>query len=136
MQDIRKVLCWIFAAASLGNLFVFARCLLYGLRYHYPPSLLRVLVVSALVSGIVALCSGVGWWAVWRKNAFARSCAIAASMSSILIFVRPFIFPTQPVWDHHVGALFIGAVGLIAFAWPEKLDDSTSEGRHATQTGP
>jgi drug/metabolite transporter (DMT)-like permease len=54
-------------------------------------------------------------------------------VSSILIFVRPFIFPTRPGW-HHLGALFIGVVGLIAFSWPDKQHDSNigAETGHAS----
>ena len=120
MREIKMVLCWIFAVACLLNLIVFLRCVAYSIRYHYPPPLLSGLIVSALVSGAVALCSGVAWWTLWREKASAKGWGIAASVTSIVIFVRPFIFPTPPVWDHHMGALVIGIVGLVAFSWPEK----------------
>lgn len=119
MREIRMVLCWIFAAACVLNLAVVLRCEQYAIRYNYPPSLLRDLIISAVISAAVALCSGVAWWTVWKKRASAKGWAIAASATSIIIFVRPFILPTRPVWDHHLGALIIGIVGLVAFLWPE-----------------
>lgn len=134
MEVIRKVLCWIFLVTSLLNLTVFLRCVVYGARYHYTPPLLLSLIVTASVSGAVALCSGFAWWTLWRKKAFAKGWAIAASASSLLIFIRPFVFPTQPAWDHHLGALFIGIVGLIAFTWPDKHGgtDESPDVHHAS----
>lgn len=124
MRDVRRVMCWIFAVTCLLNLTVFFRSVLYGIRYYYPPPLLRSLYITGLVSAAVSLCSGVAWWTLWRKKRHARIWAIAASAMSVVIFVRQFVFPTRPVWDHHWGALFIGIVGLVVFSWPDKQDGS------------
>lgn len=102
---------------------VLFRCVLYALRYRYPPQLFGGLIITPLISAAVAICSGMAWWTASKKRAFARSWAIVASVMSIVIFIRPFIFPTQSVWDHHIGALIIGMVGIIAFSWRDKRID-------------
>jgi hypothetical protein len=116
MREIRALLAWIFAAACVLNVLIVGQCLSYLIRYSYTPSQLRGVIVSALVSGAVLISSGGAWWTVWNRKHSARSWGITASLMSVVIFVRPFVFPTQPVWDHHFGALIIGIVGLAAFS--------------------
>lgn len=125
MQDIRKILWWLFAVTSLLHTAVFLRCILHGVRYHYPPPLFRSLFVTALFSFVLAILAGVAWWTIWKDRQSARGWAIAASVMTILIFVRQFIFPPQPPWYSHLGALYIGIVGVVAFSWHD--DGRTSE---------
>jgi hypothetical protein len=124
MREMRMVMAWIFAAACLLNFVVVGRCIVYGLRYYYPPPLFRTLVITALISGAVSICSGRAWWMVRKKTPFARGWGIAASLMSIVIFIRPFIFPTQPVWDRHLGALIIGIVGIVVFLSRDRAEGS------------
>jgi hypothetical protein len=42
---------------------------------------------------------------------------LGTALMYILIFLRQFIIPVRPAWDHHVGALFVGLLGLVSFVW-------------------
>ena len=127
MQDIRKVMCWIFAATSLLHLTISLRAILYIIRYHDTLPLPRSMLITASFSVTLATLAGVAWWTVWKGKPSAKGWAISASLMSILLFLWQFIFPLQPVWYHyrHLGALFIGIVGLVAFLQPYEQHDST-----------
>jgi hypothetical protein len=135
MQDIRKLMCWIFAARSVQYLIISLRIILYTIHQHAALSLLRGLLTAAAFSAVVSASSGLAWWTIWKGKFSARGWAIAASLMSILIFLRQFIFPSRPVWTHHVGALFIGIVGLVAFLWRDGQMKSTARANlHANKT--
>jgi len=85
-------------------------------RYHTLP-LLRNVLIGPTFSIHMAAISGVAAWAIWKGKSWARRWAIAASLMYILIFLRQFIIPVRPAWDHHVGALFVGLLGLVSFVW-------------------
>lgn len=110
-------MCWIFATTSLLYLLVSLRDILYIVHRHYDFLPLRNLLITAPFSVTVATISGMASWSVWNGQPSARVWAISASLMSILIFLRPIIFHLPPVWDHHVGALVIGVIGLVAFLW-------------------
>jgi hypothetical protein len=115
--DFRTFMGWIFAATCLGNSIVFVRTLPNAIHQHYAlPPLYRLSYAPAFPAA-VAVISGVAWWTVWKGKHSARGWGIAASLMWALIFLRQFIIPLPPVWDKHVGALFIGSVGLVAFLW-------------------
>jgi len=78
-----------------------------------PPNVL----IGPTFSIHMAAISGVAAWAIWKGKSWARRWAIAASLMYILIFLRQFIIPVRPAWDHHVGALFVGLLGLVSFVW-------------------
>jgi hypothetical protein len=129
MQLIRKVLCWIFACTSFLYLENFHQVILYIVHQRYTPSVLHSLLIAASVDTIVVGISGVAWWVIWKGITSAKGWGIAASVIHILIFLRQFIFLSQPVWGRHVGALIIGTVGLVAFLWPDKQRNSIQQPR-------
>jgi hypothetical protein len=117
--DFRKFMGWIFLATSLQYLTISVRAIPYAIHYHHAVPLVRILLVAPAFSVVVAAISGVAWWTVWKGKSSARVWAIAASLINILIFARQFIIPLQDPWYQHVGALFIGVVGLGTFLRPE-----------------
>jgi hypothetical protein len=123
MQNIRKVLCWIFAATSLVYLLTPLWIILYTIRRHYAFPTLHDLLVAAPFSAVVAIILGVAWWTILKGRPSARRWGIAASLIEILISLRPIIFSSRSVWWHHVGALFIGIVGLVTFLRHDKQHD-------------
>lgn len=116
MQDIRRVLCWSFAFTCLLHIFVSARDALYASQQHDELSFLGGLMFAALFSILVATVSGVAWWTMWKSKSSARGWAIIATLASVLIFLRAVVFHLHIAW-HHLGALVIGIIGLVAFSW-------------------
>src|SRR5260370_41964762 len=129
MQDIRKVMCWIFAATSLLHLTISLRAILYIIRYHDTLPLPRSMLITASFSVTLATLAGVAWWTVWKGKPSAKGWAISASLMSILLFLWQFIFPLQPVWYHysHFASLVIGIDGLAAFLNPYSQHASTKK---------
>jgi len=80
-------------------------------------NLLPNLLIDVLFPVVVATITGVAWWTILKGKPSARFWGIAASLMYILIFLRPIIFSLRSVWWHHVGALFIGIIGLVEFLW-------------------
>jgi len=123
-RDLRRVLCWGFAATSIVFLWGSVRNILYAIHRHYEPAVLRALFIVVSFSAVTAVVSGIAWWTIWKSRPSGKVWAIATSFLNILIFIRSFIFPSifpwRPGWYHHEGALYVGIVGLIVFLWPEK----------------
>ena len=119
MPFVKRVLCWIFAVTSLLYVENLYQITLYGIRWHYSPSLVPNVLFAVTFDIFVVGFSGMAWWSIRKEMPSAKGWAIAASAMHILIFLRQFIFPSQLVWGRHVGALVIGIVGLIAFLWPD-----------------
>jgi hypothetical protein len=113
-EDFRKLMFWIFAATSLG----FSALLLYSIPRHPPKvSLLQNLLIGRIFCVHVAAVSGLAAWTIWKAHTWARGWAIAASLMYLVIFMRRFVIPIRPAWDHGLLALSVGLVGLAAFAW-------------------
>jgi hypothetical protein len=109
---------WIFATTSL----IFLADVLYTIPRHYRPS---IFLVGPIFHVHIAVISGMAAWTIWKGKSWARGWAIAASLMYVLLFLRQFIGPTRPAWDHHVGALLIGLIGLVSFAWRDESVNSS-----------
>jgi uncharacterized membrane protein len=87
------------------------------LAIYHPRS--RSLLQNALVGPIfdvhMAVISGLAFWTIWKKKAWARGWATAASVLFIVVFFRQFIVAVRPTWDHHVIELLMGMLGLFSF---------------------
>ena len=116
MPTLRKNLCWIFAIEAFVCLQLALSSIPRTIHRPYAFFSLRNLLVPALFTAL-AVVFGKAWWTVWKERPSARVWGIAASLMWTLIFFSQFIIPLRPVWDKHVGALFIGGVGLVAFLW-------------------
>lgn len=119
LKDLKKFMAWIFLATSLLYLTRFLRGIPNTIYQYYGRSILGDLLLAPAFSVAVAVICGIAWWKVWKEKSWARGWAIAASLMHILIFLRQFIIPLQPVPGRHVGELIVGAVGLVTFFWPE-----------------
>jgi hypothetical protein len=132
MDDIKKVMWWIFAATSLLHLYVLVRSIHYLLRYHCAPPYSRGVLVTALISALMCASAFLAWWTIWKKMRVARFWALIASGTSVLIFLRAFLFPSGPLWDRHWGALVIGVVGIVVFS---RIDSPQSTTTTAAEHG-
>ena len=125
LQYLRKVLCWIFAFSSLMYLLSHLWSILYTIhRVHALPTFsLR----DELVLVVTITIFGMAWWTIWKEKSSARVWGIAASLIEILIFLFPFILHSSHARWHHLGALFIGIVGLIAFLRSDEIKSEADD---------
>ena len=114
-QDFRKFMAWLFAIACVGNSVAFSRSLPVALTHHYSLSFIQRLLYAPIFPAIVAIICGTAWWTGWKEKRSARGWGIAASVMYLVIFIRQFLIPLQPVTGRHVGALLFGIVGIYVF---------------------
>jgi len=114
--DFRKFMFYSFGFTPLWSV----AAILYMLSQPYKIPLLRSLLIGPIFLVHVAAISGVAAWTIWNGKSWARGWAIAASLMYILMFLRQFIIPIRPSWDHHLVPLFVGLIGLVSFVWPDK----------------
>jgi hypothetical protein len=121
MQDIRKLLCWIFASTSLMYVFLSVRSVY---TINQSPALLTFQnVLFVLFDVVISTITGLAWWTILKGKSSRRLWGIAASLMYFLIFLRPIVFSLPTSWLHHAGALFIGIVGLVAFLRGDEQHD-------------
>lgn len=125
MQDIRRVLCWVFGCTSLLYVLICFRSI-YTISRHHDFLTVRNVLISVLFEVVVAILTGVAWLTIFKGKPSARSWGIVASLSEIMVFFWPIIFSLRSVWPHHAGALLIGIIGLI---WFSRRDDHTTPAR-------
>lgn len=118
--DIRKLMCWIFLGTSLQYINISLKSIPSAVHQQSSLPFLHILLLAPTLSVLMALVSGMSSWTIWKGKASAKGWAIAASLIYVLIFVRQFIIPLRPNWDHYLVELFTGIVGLAAFLWPDK----------------
>jgi Tfp pilus assembly protein PilF len=109
--SLRRALAWIFAAEALHYLEIGLKSMPDAVHQHSGFALLA----AAPFPLLVAYISGGAWLTIWQRRPSARGFAIAASAIQILIFVWQFVPPVRFAGDFHVIALWVGAVGLLAF---------------------
>jgi uncharacterized membrane protein len=111
--DLKKILCWLFACTALMYLLIPNLSVLSAIRRVNASHLGSLFVVT--FAAIVPILCAVAWWTIWKKKPSARAWGIAASIVEILIFARSALLSVPAAWPHHLGALFIGIVGLVVF---------------------
>lgn len=111
--DLRRVLCWVFACTALIYLFIPKISVLFAIRRLNGLQLSSLFVVT--FAATVPVVCGIAWWTVWKGEPSSRAWGIAASLVEILIFAQPILLSVPTAWPHHLGALFVGIVGLIVF---------------------
>lgn len=119
IRDLKRYLSWCFAFESLLILLFPFRRVVYANHRQYAllalPSLLNAgffLVTAAVL--------GVAWWIVWKGKPSARGWGIAASFICVLVF---FHLSSRSNWERHVGALILGASGMVVFLRRDEQDD-------------
>lgn len=113
---------WIFALAILTALGSIARAILHP-RSH---TLLQTLLLGPMFYSAMAALSGIALWAIWKEKSWARWWAVAASSIFLLDFLRQFIIPVRPAWDHYVSSLIAGIAGVAAFSWRDKQEEAAA----------
>ena len=107
---------WIFTLSILLVLVNIARAVLHPRSR----TLLQNLLVGPMFHSAVAAVSGLALWAIWKDKSSARGWAVAASSIHILDFLRQFIIPMRPAWDHCLISLIVGIIGVVAFSWRDQ----------------
>jgi hypothetical protein len=113
---------WIFALTILATLTNIVRAVLHPRSL----TLLQNLLIGPAFYFAIGVISGIALWAIWKDKPWARGFAVAASSLHFLEFVRQFIIPVRPTWDHHLSSLIVGVVGVVAFSWRDKKADFPS----------
>jgi hypothetical protein len=119
--DYRSGIGWMFALRILASLVNIARAILHP---HSRTLLQNVLVGPLFQSAMAAMC-GVALWAIWKDKSWGRWWAVAASSMYFLEFLKQFIIPVRPAWDHYLSSLIVGVTGAVAFSWPDKQPDAS-----------
>jgi hypothetical protein len=120
--DYRSLMGWVFAATFLTSLANLARTILHPRSR----TLLQNLLLGPMFYALSAAVWGVALWALWKDKSWARPWAVAASSVYLLLFLRQFVVPMRPAWDHHMSGLLIGILGVFAFSWHAKQVDASS----------
>ena len=114
--DYRSAMGWLFALAIPMSLENIARAVLHP----HSRTLLQNLLVGPMFYSAMAAMSGIALWAIWKDKSWARRWAVAASSMFFLEFLRQFIIPVRPAWDHYLSALIVAVMGVVAFSWRDK----------------
>jgi hypothetical protein len=112
--DLRKILCWLFACTALMYLLIPNLSVLFAILR--PNALRSGTLFVVTFAAIVPIICGIAWWTIWKEKPSARAWGIAASLVEIMIFAQPILFSVPTAWPRHLGALFIGIVGLVVFS--------------------
>jgi chromate transport protein ChrA len=124
MQSLRKVISWCFAVESLLVLVFLWRGPFTAYRQRGSIPVGGALLASFFLI-VIAIIFAAAWWIVWKERPSANRWGIAASLSYLLIFLQPHVFPSQLFPRRnvmgHMGALFLGIAGLLIFFRREEI---------------
>jgi hypothetical protein len=123
MQTARKLLGWGFGIVSvilsIGSVVDLRWTLI---RRHGTLSPRSIMAFCFSVS--FALIFGMAWWTTWKTKPSARNWGIASSLAILLIPVFVMHFTHQPMTDSNWSEIAVGALSLIAYAWPDRERES------------
>jgi hypothetical protein len=119
--DYRSFVCYVSAFAILTALLNITRAILHPRSR----SLLQNVLVGPIFYSAMASVSAIALWAIWKDKAWARGWAVAASSIHVLAFLRQFVIPVRPTWDHYLSSLIVAAIGVVAFSWRDKQVDNS-----------
>jgi hypothetical protein len=116
-MNLRTLMGWVFAAESLLNLSHLVRApLTHPLARVLKPRYMLYLA-TFLVAGIVyAIASRI----VLKLRPTAKTWGIIASLTYLLVLIRPYAFSMRISWLGYTPAIILGTAGLLIFALPEK----------------
>ncbi|MGB0037232.1 MAG: hypothetical protein WBP79_17330 [Candidatus Acidiferrales bacterium] len=107
---------WVFALEIPLSLFNIVRAILHP----HSRTVLQNLLVGPMFYSSLATMSVIALWAIWKDKSWARGWAVAASSIHFLEFLRQFVIPVRPAWDHYLSSLIVAVIGAVAFSWPDK----------------
>jgi hypothetical protein len=116
---------WFFVLAILTSSASITRAILHP----HPRTSLQSALVGPMFYSVMIGASGIALWAIWKDKSWARGWAVAASSINILAFLRQFVIPVRPAWDHYLASLVVGIVGVVAFLWRDKQVDTPNSDR-------
>jgi hypothetical protein len=116
---------WLFGLDCVEKLFISIRDFPGGANQQFAVPFLHRLLMLPIFSLEVAVVEGVAWWMIWRRKGWATGFGIAASLTYVLMFARPFILAFPHAWLH-IGDLAFGIVGLTTFISRGKFLDHKS----------
>jgi hypothetical protein len=64
------------------------------------------------------------WWTTWKAKPSARNWGIASSLVFLLVPVIVMHFAHQPMDVSNWSEIAVGALALIAYAWPDRERES------------
>jgi uncharacterized membrane protein len=120
--DHRRLMCLVFAVSFLLSL----ANILYSIYHPRSRPPLQNILIGPIFSIHLAAISGLAFWTIRKGKRWARGWATAASLLFILMFVRQFVVPARPAWDHHVSALLLGMLGLASFWSRDKFKGNST----------
>lgn len=113
MQDLKKVMGWVFAISIFPSLWMAYRIVRYIHRTHHTLDQPRSLAIAAFFP-LMACIYAAAWWAYWRGRPSARWWGIAACLTYVLMaFVEVVTFRRH--WGSSACLLTVGVAGLILF---------------------
>jgi hypothetical protein len=123
-DDYRSFMGWVFALTTLTSLGNIAHAILHPRSR----TLLQNVLVGPMFDSALTVMAGISLWAIWKEKSWARWWAVAASTLYFLEFLRQFIIPLRPAWDHNLSALLIAVCGVVAFSGHTKQVDASHSG--------
>jgi hypothetical protein len=114
--DYRIFMDWAFALTILTSLLNVARAIFHP----HSRTLLQNGLVGPMFFSVTVAMNGIALLAIWKDKSWARWWAVAASSLFLLDFLRQFIIPVRPAWDHYLSSLIMGVIGVVAFSWRDK----------------
>ena len=116
-RDFRKFVAWLFLIDSIVNLLIISfKSIRFLSTEHFAFLAYRAVFGNWIFHAVVDIVAGVAGWKVLKEARWARSWAIAASLSYIAIFILPFVISLKPTWN--IGALLFGVIALVVFLRP------------------
>jgi hypothetical protein len=123
-EDYRSFMGWIFAITMLSSLVTIVRAILHPRSR----TLLQNILVGPMFYSTMSIMVGVALLAIWKDKLWARRWAVAASSLYFLEFLRQFIIPVRPTWDHYLSSLLVAVCGVVAFSGRDKQVDASNSG--------
>ena len=129
--DCRVCVDWFFALSVPMSLLNIARAILYP----HSRTLLQNALVGPMFYSVIPVMSGIALWAIWKDKSWARRWAVAASSVLFLEFLRQFIIPVRPAWDHYLSSLVLAVTGVAVFSWRDRQGDSAKNPSEPARSG-
>ena len=113
MQDLKKVMGWVFAISIFPSLWMAYRIVRYIHRTHHTLDQPRSLVIAAFFP-LMSCIYAAAWWTYWRGWRSARVWGIAACFTYVVMAFSE-VITFRRHWGSSACLLTVGVAGLILF---------------------